>query len=137
MTVMHWWRITAIEADTRYFDVEGLLLTRPQTFARYNHLTKEVPPGISVGLFRRNTTTIIGEHQMKTTIFKIEGMNCDACANAIKILVDKEPGVKMASVSYGDKQARVLFDPKSVEEVHLVNAIQKPGFRVVGREELK
>lgn len=43
----------------------------------------------------------------------------------------------MASVSYGDGRARVLFDPKSIEEEHLVDTIQKPGFRVVDREELK
>ncbi len=43
----------------------------------------------------------------------------------------------MASVSYSERQARVLFDPKSIEEEHLVNTIQKPGFRVVGREQLK
>jgi len=71
---------------------------------------------------------------MKTTIFKIEGMNCDACANTIKSLVEKEPGVRMASVSFNDRQARVLYDPKFVEEERLVDAIQKPGFRVVGRE---
>jgi copper chaperone len=72
---------------------------------------------------------------MKTTIFKIEGMNCDACANTIKTLVEKEPGVQLAAVSYSDRQARVLFDPKSIKEEQLVDTIQKPGFRVVGREE--
>jgi copper chaperone len=72
---------------------------------------------------------------MKTTIFKIEGMNCDACANTIKTLVEKEPGVQIAAVSYSDRQARVLFDPKSIKEEQLVDTIQKPGFRVVGREE--
>jgi copper chaperone len=71
---------------------------------------------------------------MKTTVFRIEGMNCDACANTIKTLVEKEPGVQMAAVSYGDRQARVLFDPNSIDEDRLVNTIQKPGFRVVGRE---
>jgi copper chaperone CopZ len=78
------------------------------------------------------------ERLMKTAVFKIEGMNCDACANTIKTLVEKEPGVQMASVSYSDRQARVLFDPKAIEEERLIDAIQKPGrFRVVGREELK
>ena len=72
---------------------------------------------------------------MKTTIFEIEGMSCDACANTIKRLVEKEPGVRMAIVSFGDRQARVLYDPQSVQEDRLVDAIQKPGFRVVGREE--
>jgi copper chaperone CopZ len=71
---------------------------------------------------------------MKTTIFKIEGMNCDACANAIKSLVEKEPGVRMASVSFSDRLARVLYDPEAVAEDRLVDAIQRPGFRVMGRE---
>ena len=71
---------------------------------------------------------------MKTAIFKIEGMNCDACASTIKSLVEKEPGVQMASVSFSDRQASVLYDPQSVEEEQIVNTIQKPGFRVVGRD---
>jgi copper chaperone CopZ len=71
---------------------------------------------------------------MKTAVFRIEGMNCDACANTIKNLVEKEPGVRMASVSFTDRQARVLYDPQAIQEDRLVAAIQKPGFRVVGRE---
>ena len=35
---------------------------------------------------------------MKSAIFKIEGMNCDVCANTIKGLVEKEAGVQIASV---------------------------------------
>jgi copper chaperone CopZ len=70
---------------------------------------------------------------MKTTTFKIEGMNCDACANTIKKLVEKEPGVRMAEVSFDERSARVLYDPQSVEEERLVDTIQKPGFRVVAR----
>jgi len=71
---------------------------------------------------------------MKTTIFRIEGMNCDACANSIKSLVEKEPGVRMASVSFSERLARVLYDPRAVQEDHLVDVIQQPGFRVVSRE---
>jgi copper chaperone CopZ len=72
---------------------------------------------------------------MKTTVFKIEGMNCDACANTIKNLVEREPGVRMVSVSFNERQARVLYDPQAVKEEHLVETIQKPGFRVTGQEE--
>ena len=32
---------------------------------------------------------------MKSAIFKIEGMNCDVCANTIKGLVEKEAGVQI------------------------------------------
>lgn len=70
---------------------------------------------------------------MKTSIFNIEGMNCGACANRIKGLVEKQTGVRTASVSFADGQARVLYDPQSVDEEHLVATIQEPGFRVVGR----
>ena len=71
---------------------------------------------------------------MKTTIFRIEGMNCDACANSIKSLVEKEPGVRMASVSFSERLARVLYDPHAVGDNRLVEVIQQPGFRVVSRE---
>lgn len=71
---------------------------------------------------------------MKTAVFKIEGMNCDACADTIKSLVEKQPGVRMASVSFNDRLARVLYDPQAVAEDRLVDAIQKPGFKVVARE---
>ena len=70
---------------------------------------------------------------MKTAIFKIEGMHCDGCANTIESLVGKEPGVHMVSVSFAERQARVLYDPQAIGEERLMVAIRKPGFRVVGR----
>ncbi|MBX9825382.1 MAG: heavy-metal-associated domain-containing protein [Xanthobacteraceae bacterium] len=70
---------------------------------------------------------------MKTTIFKIDGMRCDACANTIRSIVEKEAGVRMASVSFSEKVARVLYDPNATAEDRLVDAIQRPGFRVVAR----
>ncbi len=72
---------------------------------------------------------------MKTTLFTIEGMNCDACANTIKTLVEKEDGVRAASVSFSEGSARVLHDPKTVPEERLVETIQRRGFRVVAREQ--
>lgn len=71
---------------------------------------------------------------MKTTVFRIEGMNCDACANTIKGLVEKEPGVRMATVSFSERQARVLYDPNATPEERLVEVIQRPGFRVIGHK---
>jgi len=71
---------------------------------------------------------------MKTTIFRIEGMNCDACADSIKGHLEKEPGVRRAAVSFEQRSARVLYDPQAVGEDRLVDVIQQPGFRVVSRE---
>ncbi len=53
---------------------------------------------------------------MKNATFKIEGMHCDGCANTIKTPVEKEPGVKVASVSFADGQARILYDPRAITE---------------------
>lgn len=71
---------------------------------------------------------------MKTATFKIEGMHCDGCANTIKALIEREPGVQMATVSFDKSRARILYDPRAVGEDRLVAVVHQPGFRVVGRE---
>jgi copper chaperone len=71
---------------------------------------------------------------MKSITFKIEGMRCDGCADTIKALIEKEPGVRMASVSFDEGQARILYDPQAVGADRLIAAIQKPGFRIVGQQ---
>ena len=71
---------------------------------------------------------------MKTVTFKIEGMNCSGCANTIKTLVESEPGVQVATVSFDEGQARILYDPQTVSEERLVAVVQKPGFHVVERQ---
>jgi len=68
---------------------------------------------------------------MKTATFTIEGMHCDGCAST-KALLDRPPGVQMATVSFADRQARILYDPTATDENRLAAAIEKPGFRVAG-----
>lgn len=72
-------------------------------------LTLEVAPGASVGCKRPPFPG--KDRQMKTATLKIEGMSCDHCANTIKTLVEQQPGVKMAMVSFDEGQARILYDP--------------------------
>lgn len=71
---------------------------------------------------------------MKTTTFRIEGMHCDGCAETMRTLLAQQPGVQGVTVSYQESQARVLFDPQAIDEMRLTATIQKPGYRVVGRE---
>ncbi len=71
---------------------------------------------------------------MKTATFKVEGMHCEGCATTIKTVLEREPGVQMATVSFAEGQARVLYDPQATAEDRLVATIEKPGFRVVGRQ---
>lgn len=67
---------------------------------------------------------------MKSATLKIEGMHCEGCAENIQALVTAEPGVQMASVSFKDGEARVLYDPKLIDEQRLAAAIEKGGYRV-------
>jgi Hg(II)-responsive transcriptional regulator len=71
--------------------------------------------------------------KVKTTIFKIDGMHCDGCARAIEALVSTEPGVRKASVSFKEREARILFDPLAVDEDRLVAAIRQAGYSVADR----
>ena len=71
---------------------------------------------------------------MKTATFKIEGMHCDGCASTIKALVEREPGVRTAAVSFKSGEARILYDPATVSEDRLGAAVEKPGFRVTARQ---
>jgi copper chaperone CopZ len=49
-------------------------------------------------------------------------------------VLEREPGVQMAAVSFAEGQARVLYDPQAATEDRLVATIEKPGFRIVGRQ---
>ncbi|HML92964.1 heavy-metal-associated domain-containing protein [Methyloceanibacter sp.] len=70
---------------------------------------------------------------MKTTTFKVEGMRCDGCADTIKALVEKQQGVRMATVSLEAGEARVLHDPAMIGEDDIASLIERPGYRVTGR----
>ena len=60
---------------------------------------------------------------MKTAIFKIDGMHCNGCANTIKALLERQQDVKLVAVSFDEHQARVLYDPKLIDEPRLQYAI--------------
>jgi copper chaperone CopZ len=70
---------------------------------------------------------------MTTRILKIEGMRCEGCAETIRALGEKVPGVSAVSVSLAAGEARVVLDGRIDAEERLVRTIEKPGFRVVGR----
>lgn len=46
-----------------------------------------------------------------TINLRIEGMTCEGCAATISAYLRREEGVEKAEVSYGEKKARVDYDP--------------------------
>jgi copper chaperone CopZ len=71
---------------------------------------------------------------LKSLTLKIQGMHCGGCAETVKASLEREPGVKAASVAFESGEARVLYDPLAVREDRLAAVVQGLGYRVVARE---
>lgn len=70
---------------------------------------------------------------MKSATFKIEGMHCDGCAQNVLAILTAKTGVQTASVSFKDAQARVLYDPRAIDETELAAVIEKSGYQVAAK----
>jgi copper chaperone CopZ len=58
-----------------------------------------------------------------TTTLHIEGMTCAGCATAVKLVLQKTPGVSAASVSYEQKRAVVTFDPRKTTPAKIATTL--------------
>lgn len=70
---------------------------------------------------------------MNAVTLRIEGMHCGGCAETIKAVVEREPGVKVAAVTFTGGEARILYDPEATSAERLIAAIGRLGYRVTGR----
>lgn len=70
---------------------------------------------------------------MKSVTLKIAGMHCDGCAQTVKALLERAPGVKTAAVAFGTGEARIHYDPGAMSEERLITMIERPGYRVTSR----
>lgn len=67
---------------------------------------------------------------MKSSSFKIEGMNCSACANRVERVVKKMNGVEEASVNFATETLLVKFDDAKIDAPKIEEAIVKAGYSV-------
>lgn len=65
---------------------------------------------------------------MNARTIRIEGMHCGGCASRLMGLLEKEPGVREADVSYADGEARVKFNEHSVGADRLRQIIEGAGY---------
>lgn len=68
---------------------------------------------------------------METEIVKIKGMTCMGCANSVKSVLEKIPGVDSADVSLEQKQATVRYNAATTGVNQFKNAIEDAGFEIV------
>ncbi len=68
---------------------------------------------------------------LPTVTLGIEGMSCEACSVHIEKGLREVPGVRSASVSYAEKQAKVSIDPASPpSQEALTKAVENAGYKV-------
>jgi len=70
---------------------------------------------------------------MQTIQLAIQGMHCDGCAARIKTMLEREPGVREADVSFHEEHVRVRFNEHAVGAARLVEVIGHAGFEVTER----
>ena len=68
--------------------------------------------------------------QKKT--LKITGMSCASCAARIEKVLNKQEGVKRATVNFTLEQATIEYDDQLVREQQLHEIIRRLGFNVIG-----
>jgi copper chaperone CopZ len=64
---------------------------------------------------------------METRI-KIEGMHCDGCAGRVKRLLEQEPGIREADVSFPAGEARVKHNEHAVSTDRLREIVERAGY---------
>jgi copper chaperone CopZ len=61
----------------------------------------------------------------KVATLHIEGMTCGSCATAVKRVLTRVDGVRMATVSYEKKSAVVTYDPAKVTPGKIAHAVEE------------
>jgi Cu+-exporting ATPase len=70
----------------------------------------------------------IDETEIRSAIFKVEGMVCAACAGSVEKAVKRLPGIEDATVALLRNKAQVFYRPAFVEDTTIREAIEDAGF---------
>ena len=69
---------------------------------------------------------------MKKIILSIEGMTCSACSNGLEKYLNKQEGIKQASVNLVMATASIQYDEKILNIENLNEFVRKAGFKSLG-----
>ena len=64
----------------------------------------------------------------QTINLSITGMTCASCVNTIETVLNKQNGIIEYNVNLATEKARVIFDPRSISEDQIINAIKGVGY---------
>ena len=69
---------------------------------------------------------------MKKIVLSIEGMTCSACSNGLEKYLNKQEGIKQASVNLVMANASIEYDEKILNVDNLNEFVRKAGFKSLG-----
>lgn len=69
------------------------------------------------------------EDSMKKALFKIDGMSCGGCVNAVNRAIQSVEGVLNQEVSLEDGKATVEFDEQRTNEEAILQALQQTPYQ--------
>lgn len=69
---------------------------------------------------------------MKKIVLSIEGMTCSACSNGLEKYLNKQNGIKQASVNLVMANASIEYDEKILNIENLNEFVKKAGFKSLG-----
>lgn len=76
----------------------------------------------------------VQKDQVQTVTFEVEGMTCTGCEETVKAASLSLSGVLEADASYKTSKATIKYDKSRVDLEQITSAINKTGFKVVGKE---
>lgn len=74
---------------------------------------------------------ILEESTIQRTEFKIKGMTCSGCEEAVKQEVNKLQGILKAEISYPNSNATIAFDTTKTTLALIEKAINSTGYKVM------
>ena len=69
---------------------------------------------------------------MKKIILSIDGMTCSACSNGLEKYLNKQNGIKEASVNLVMANATIEYDEKLLNVSNLEEFVKQAGFKSLG-----
>ncbi|MFB3854203.1 MAG: heavy-metal-associated domain-containing protein [Vicinamibacterales bacterium] len=67
---------------------------------------------------------------IQTLAFKVAGMTCGGCENAVKRTIAQLPGVISVTASHSDGRVEVTCDDESVTREVIADRIRRTGYEV-------
>ena len=69
---------------------------------------------------------------MKKIILSIDGMTCSACSSGLEKYLNKQNGIKQATVNLVMNTANIEYDDKILNQANLDKFVEKAGFKSLG-----